>query len=101
VIKASREARQKATTLLEEAASQVVSASPEQWSAWCVHLLKAIDIRVDDEPYRAALGDIQAEIAARLESGRWNEHPVEAEEDAGQKDGMTPPQNEITSRTPT
>jgi hypothetical protein len=71
VIRANRRARRRATTLLEEAAEQMIAAPPQQWTVWCLHLLKAIDVRVDDEPYRAALAGIQAQIAARLQNGRW------------------------------
>jgi hypothetical protein len=77
VIKANRRAQGRATTLLEEAAGQMIDASPEEWTAWSVHLLKAIDIRVDDVPFRAALAGIRTEIDERLESGRWPGDQVE------------------------
>jgi hypothetical protein len=69
--KASRMASQGIAALLEEAANQMIAAPPQQWAVWCLHLLKAIDIRVPDRDYRSALNDIQADIRVRLETGSW------------------------------
>ena len=74
VFKASKMASQGVSTLLEEAAEGMMADSPQQWVAGCLHLLKAVEIRVDDQEYRAALEQVEVEIRARLETGLWAEH---------------------------
>lgn len=71
VAKASKMASQGVETLLQEAANQMIAAPPQQWAVWCLHLLKAIDIRAADQEFRSALNDIQADISVRLETGSW------------------------------
>ena len=79
VARASRMASRGVGTLLEEAAEQMIADPPQQWVAWCLHLLKAVDIRVADEAYRSALGDIQADIAVRLATGCWPGRQLQAD----------------------
>ena len=81
VAKASRMAGQGVSTLLEEAAEQIMVDPPQQWVVWCLHLLKAVDIRVDARDYHMALKQIEADIHVRLETGRWPETPVQADEE--------------------
>ena len=85
VFKASKAASRGVSTLLEEAAEQMIADPPKQWVVGCLHLLKAVDIRVDDQAYRAALAEIQADIHARLETGGWPEYQAEAEIEQGAK----------------
>jgi len=79
VVKASKVASQGVSTLLEEAAEQMIADPPKQWGVECLHLLKAVDVRAGDEAYRAALGEVQAAIGARLETGSWPEHHAQAD----------------------
>jgi len=71
VFKASREARQGVSTLLEEAADQVAHDSPQEWAASGLHLLKALDVRVNEKEYQAALRAIRSSIETRLDTGQW------------------------------
>jgi ABC-type Co2+ transport system permease subunit len=71
VVKASKMASRGITTLLEEAASQMIATPPQQWAVWFLHLLKAVEIRVADQEFRSALNDIWADIGVRLETGSW------------------------------
>jgi len=78
VVKASKMAGQGIATLLEEAADQMIAAPPQQWAVWCLHLLKAVDVRVADQEYRSALNAIQADISVRLETGSWPRAQIQA-----------------------
>ena len=73
VIKASKEASQGISALLEEAANQIAQSSPQHWAAWSLHLLKALDVRVTGKEYPAALQAIRHSIDLRLDTGRWAE----------------------------
>jgi hypothetical protein len=73
VIKASKEATQGVSTLLEEAADQMALSSPQRWAAWGLHLLKALDVRVTGDEFPAALKAIRSSIDVRLDTGRWAE----------------------------
>ena len=86
VVQTSRIAGQGVSTLLEEAAEQMIADPPQQWVAWCLHLLKAIEIRVDGQAYRTALAEIQADIRVRLETGRWPGRQVQADAEQGAKE---------------
>jgi hypothetical protein len=77
VIKASKEAGQGISTLLEEAADQMALSSPESWAVWSLHLLKALDIRVTGEEYPAALRAIRSGIDVRLDTGQWPEQSTD------------------------
>jgi ABC-type Co2+ transport system permease subunit len=78
VVKASKMASRGISTLLEEAADQIIAAPPQQWAVWCLHLLKAVDIRVADQEYRSALNAIQADISVRLDTGSWPRPQIQA-----------------------
>lgn len=71
VVKASREARQGVSTLLEEAADQMAHESSQDWAASVLHLLKALDVRVQGKEYQAALRAIRSGIDTRLNTGQW------------------------------
>jgi hypothetical protein len=71
VVKASREARQGVSTLLEEAADQMAHSSSQDWAASGLHLLKALDVRVKGQEYQAALRAIRSSIDTRLATGQW------------------------------
>jgi hypothetical protein len=71
VVKASREARQGVSTLLEEAADQMAHSSPQDWAASGLHLLKALDVRVEGQEYQATLRAIRSSIDTRLATGQW------------------------------
>jgi hypothetical protein len=86
VFRASKMASQGASTLLEEAAEEMMADPPAQWVVNCLHLLKAVEIRVDDQQYRAALEQIEAEIRVRLETGRWSGHHTRAETAQGARE---------------
>jgi hypothetical protein len=83
VFKASKMASRGASTLLEEAAEEMMADPPQQWVINCLHLLKSVEIRVDDEEYRAALEQIEARIRVRLETGRWPDHRFQAGREQG------------------
>jgi hypothetical protein len=83
VAQASRIASRGVGTLLEDAAEQMIADSRQQWVVWCLHLLKAVDIRVDAQEYHAALEQIEAEIRVRLETGHWPETSVSASKQEG------------------
>jgi hypothetical protein len=73
VIKASQEASQGISTLLEDAADQMARSPPQDWAAWGLHLLKALDVRVAGGEYPAALKTIRSSIDVRLDTGQWPE----------------------------
>jgi hypothetical protein len=85
VFKASKMASQGVSTLLEEAAEVMMADPPQQWVVGCLHLLKAIEIRVDDREYRTALKQVEAEIDVRLETGRWPERQALIDTEQGEK----------------
>jgi hypothetical protein len=73
VFKASKMASHSASSLLEEGAEAIIADPPQLWAAECLHLLKAVDIRVDELDYRPALEQVEAQIRVRLDTGRWPE----------------------------
>ena len=86
VFKASKMASQGVSNLLEVAAERLMTDPPQQWVVGCLHLLKAVEVRVDDQEYRAALEQIEAKIRVRLETGLWPEHQIPADVDQGAKE---------------
>ena len=85
VVKASKMATHGASTLLEEGAQAIAADPPDRWAAECLHLLKAVDIRVEEPHYRPALEQVEAEIRVRLETGGWPEHQAPADAEQGAK----------------
>jgi hypothetical protein len=83
VVKASRIASRGVSTLLEEAAEQMIADPPQRWVVECLHLLKALDVRVDGQEYQTALAQIQADIRVRVETGRWPSHQVQVDAEQG------------------
>jgi hypothetical protein len=79
VFRAGKVAGQSIATLLEDAANQIADTPAQEWADWCLHLLKAVDIRVADRDYRSALDDIQAAIGFRLDTGGWPGAQTEAD----------------------
>ena len=56
---------------MEQAADLLATRPAETWAGWVTYLLEALDDKTDADTFAAVLGDVQADIATRLEGGRW------------------------------